>query len=188
MKRSLLGYLILVLLLGSCNLVKKVGSRADAYESYTEDLSENRITFPDLAEQEKRMESEVTASSELAIDDDLAIAMRSYKDSNKGERYWNGFTVLVYSGVDREEAFKTRNDIFTHFPDIKSDMQYQQPRYLIKVGKFINRVEALAYFHKLQETFPSARIIQDRFEREGYKNSDPVENVEREDQDFSNRI
>lgn len=188
MKRSLLGYIILVFLLGSCNLIKKVGSRADAYESYSEDLSENRITFPDLTEQEQLMESEVTASSELAVDDDLAIAMKSYKDSNKGERYWNGYTVLVYSGVDREEAFKTRNDLFTSFPDFKSDLQYQQPRYLVKVGKFINRVEALTYFHQLQETFPSARIIQDRFQREGYKNSDPVENVERENQDFSDQI
>lgn len=188
MKRSLLGYLILVFLLGSCNLVKKVSSRPDAYESYTEDLSENRITFPDLAEEEEKMASEATTSSELAIDEDLEIAMKSFKDSNKSERYWNGYTVLVYSGVDRDDAFKTRNDLFTNFPDLKSDMQYQQPRYLIKVGKFINRVEALAYFHKLQDTFPSARIIQDRFQREGYINSDPVQNVERENQDFSDRI
>ncbi len=188
MKRSLLGYLILLFLLGSCNLVKKIGARPDAYESYTEDLSEHRITFPDLDMMENRMESEVSTNTGLAVDEDLDIAMKSMKDANKSERYWNGYTVLVYSGVDRDEAFKTRNDIFTNFPDLKSDMQYQQPRYLIKVGKFINRIEALAYFHKLQDTFPNARIIQDRFQRDGYKNSDPVEHVEREDQDFSDSI
>lgn len=179
MKRSLITSILLVFLMGSCNVLKKGASGADAYENYQENLSESIIEFPDFAEKARESATENVIESVLAVDQDLTQALNKYRETNKGERYWSGFTVLVYSGVDRDLAFKTRNDLYTYFPDLKSDMQYQQPRYLVKVGKFINRIEAQAYYYQLKEQFPAVRIIQDRFQREGYVNSDPVQDGER---------
>ncbi|SNS31889.1 hypothetical protein SAMN06295967_10762 [Belliella buryatensis] len=172
MGRLILTGVVLLFLMGSCNLIKKTGGDAEKYDSFTEDLTLTRITFPDLAEQAAPKATSNEYAGDLTIDNDLTFAMESFVSGNKSERYYSGFTVLVYSGVDREAAFKTRNDLYTEFPDFKADMQYQQPRYLVKVGKFINRIEAQAYYHKLKETFPMARIIQDRFQREGYVNPD----------------
>lgn len=169
MKGSLLLSILLVLLLGSCNLIKKTSSSSNEYDAYQEDLGESRITFPDLesqlAEEAKEVSSPGTA---LAVDADLQGALDRIKEGNRSEMYWSGFTVLVYSGVDRDLAFKTRNDLFNNFPTFKTDMQYQQPRYLVKVGKFSNRIEALSYYHQIKHQFPAARIIQDRFIRDGY--------------------
>lgn len=178
MKRSLITSILLVFLMGSCNVLQKSTSGADAYANYQENISESIIEFPDLAEKAKESAAEITESN-LAVDGDLKYALDKYKESNRSERYWSGFTVLVYSGVDRDLAFKTRNDLYTYFPEMKSDMQYQQPRYLVKVGKYINRIEAQANYHQLKEQFPAARIIQDRFQREGYMNPDPVQDGER---------
>lgn len=189
MKKSLIGLVGLLILTNSCALLQKGGSSADAYEGYQEDLSESRITFPSLEKQvAENAQPIVTSTESLAIDDDLEIALQNFTESNRGERYWSGFTVLVYSGVDRDMAFKTRNDLFTHFPDIKTDMQYQQPRYLVKVGKYVNRIEAQAHYHKLKDTFPSARIIQDRFQREEYVNPEPIDDGERQNQVTGNRL
>ncbi len=174
MVKSLISGIMLMVLMGSCNLIKKTGSDADKFSSYREDLSIARITYPDLAVQAKPEAPKLEYDGNMSIDDDLSIALRSFVSENKSERYYSGFTVLVYSGVDRDAAFKARNDLYTEFPEIKTDMQYQQPRYLVKVGKFINRIEAQAYYHKLKDSFPMARIIQDRFQREGYVN--PEEN------------
>lgn len=185
MKRSLIAILVSVFLLSSCAIFKKSGPKADEFADYTEDISGERITFPDLSEQAKKVSDAAPRESAEAVDDDLEYALRAFKDKNKGERYWNGFTVLVFSGVDREQAFKTQKELEESFPDIKSDMQYQQPRYLLKVGKFVNRIEAQPYYHQLIEKFPTVRIIQDRFQREGYVNPDPVEDVERPDQNIS---
>lgn len=183
MKSSLLGFLILVILTNSCAILQKGGSPADEFVGYQEDLSGTRITFPSLEEQVAANNRPVEKSTEsLAVDGDLEIALRNFTESNRGERYWSGFTVLVYSGVDRDLAFKTRNDIFTQFPEIKTDMQYQQPRYLVKVGKYVNRIEAQAHYYKLKDKFPSARIIQDRFQREEYVNPEPIDNGERQNQ------
>lgn len=189
MKKSLLGLFVLLILSNSCAILQKSGTSADAYEGYSEDLSESRITFPSLEDQvEKNVKPVVTSTESLAVDEDLQLALRSFTEKNRGERYWSGFTVLVYSGVDRDMAFKTRNDLFMNFPDIKTDMQYQQPRYLVKVGKYVNRIEAQAHYHTLKDRFPSARIIQDRFQREGYVNPEPIDNGERQNQVTGNRL
>ncbi|SIS55184.1 hypothetical protein [Belliella pelovolcani] len=176
MGRSILTGVVLLFLMGSCNLIKKTSGDAEKYDSYSEDLALIRITFPDLSEQAVTEEPRKESTGALAVDNDLSFAMESFISNNKTERYYSGFTVLVYSGVDRDAAFKTRNDLYTSFPDIKADMQYQQPRYLVKVGKFINRIEAQAHYHMLKETFPMARIIQDRFQREGFVNPDEFNN------------
>ncbi len=181
MKRSLAAIVLLVSFTTSCALFKKSGPKADEFAGYSEDISSERITFPALDEQAKKISEEAPKTGEGAVDKDLEYALAAFKDKNKGERYWNGFTVLVYSGVDREQAFKTRDELQEKFPEIKAEMQYQQPRYLLKVGKFINRVEAQPDYHVLKEEFPTVRIIQDRFQREGYVNPDPVEDVERPD-------
>lgn len=164
-----------VILASSCGLIKKTSSPSSEFENYQEDLSESRITFPSLEEQAVKEESTPKGNEMiLPADEDLEIALNKIKEANKAEMYWSGYTVLVYSGVDRDLAFKTRNDLFTYFPDFKTDMQFQQPRYLVKVGKFVNRIEALTYYHQLKEIFPSSRIIQDRFLREGYVIPEPV--------------
>jgi hypothetical protein len=175
MKRSLVILIFPVILMSSCGLLKKTSTATNEYENYQEDLEVSRVIFPELEEQTSKTESSSQPDGKVAsADADLEIALNNLKESNKLEMYWSGYTVLVYSGVDRDLAFKTRNDLFTYFPDFKTDMQYQQPRYLVKVGKFVNRIEALTYYHQLKENFPSSRIIQDRFLREGYVTPEPV--------------
>jgi hypothetical protein len=181
MLKTLLSALVLLILLGSCKTIKKSGSDADSYASYQEDLSETRIRFTSLEDQVAEENSQVDFTGGLAIDDDLDDAMERFIRKNRSERYYSGFTILVYSGVDRDAAFKTRNDLYRDFSDIKSEMQYQEPRYLVKVGKYINRIEAQVYYNKLKDSFPMTRIIQDRFAREGYENpNEKVDNDQRQ--------
>jgi hypothetical protein len=179
MKRALISGMIVLILTSSCGLFKKSTSKADPFAGYQEDITDRRFTFESPEDKIARKLSTETAPGGLDVDQDLKLALDRFSQNNQNERFWSGFTVLVYSGVDRDQAFKTRNDLFTYFPDMKIDMQYQQPRYLLKVGKFVNRIEAQAYYHKLRDNFPTARIIPDRFQREGFGNSEPTQDSER---------
>lgn len=175
MKRSLLILIFPLILLGSCDLLKKTSTATNEFENYQEDLSGSRVIYPELEDQVAKTETSTQTNGKVsAADADLEVALNNIKEANKAEMYWSGYTVLVYSGVDRDLAFRTKNDLFTYFPDFKTEIQYQQPRYLVKVGKFVNRIEALSYYHQLKENFPSSRIIQDRFLREGYVTPEPV--------------
>ena len=147
--------------------IKKSGHNTARFDSYTEDLSESRITFAELPEvkmPEPTAPGGSTAGAGEAVDSDLEEALAHFAQSKKEVPYYSGFTILVYSGLDRDLAFKTRNDLYSTFPDITAEMQYQQPRYLVKVGRYINRIEALRLFDEIKGKFPSARIIQDRFQ------------------------
>ncbi len=164
MKNFRLLYGLFLLLFSSCGLIniKKTGG-AERFVGYTEDLESSRIRFDELPEPSTRAGSFVEVN---AVDEDLKEAIDNYIREKERDDFISGFTILVYSGVDREEAFKTRNKLYSEHEDILTFMQYQQPRYLVKVGKYINRIEALAWYEKIKEEFPAARIIQDRFERE----------------------
>jgi hypothetical protein len=180
MRSTSSAFVIMLFFVASCAGLKKSGTNVDAYENYQEDLTEDLIQFPDLAEQSFESVTEAPTKGSLAVDEDLEFSINKLQETYRAERYWSGFTVLVFSGVDRDQAFKTRNDLYTYFPEMKSEMQYQQPRYLVKIGKFINRIEAQPYYHQLKEQFPTARIIQDRFQREGYVNPEPIEDGQRQ--------
>ena len=82
--------------------------------------------------------------------------------------------MLVYSGVDRNEAFRTKETLSSAFPELNPEIQYQQPRYLVKVGSYGFKIEAQPAYYQLKTQFPAARIIQDRFLRKEYTPSSPT--------------
>lgn len=147
------------------------GSGASVYSNYQEDLSGVLPDFPDYRNSNSTADLEINSSSQ-AVDGQLSDLQKRTFEKNKSEAYFSGFTVLVYSGIDRNEAFKTRDDLALYFPDINPEMQYQQPRYLVKVGQYAYKFEAQRVFSKVKSQFPTARIIQDRFQRKEY--SSPV--------------
>lgn len=153
--------------------VSKSGGSAEKYTGYTENLENTLPTFESFPTTASTRRSEERVEP---IDNDLSTAVQRLISQNENEMYISGFTILVYSGVDREEAFNTRNSLYSDYPDVLTFMQYQQPRYLVKVGRYINRIEALAWYERINDEFPSARIIQDRFERSRF--NDKPEKIE----------
>lgn len=162
--KNTLSIVLVAALAYSCAAVKK--RPVDEFKNYEEDLTEIRHTFPALPDPET-LESRQAADASAGnpINSQLDEAVENFVRNNKAERHYSGFTILVYSGVDRDRAFETRNTLYSEFPDIKAFMEYQQPRYLVKVGRYINRIEAQSQFSKIKDKFPAIRIIQDRFER-----------------------
>lgn len=158
----------LVLIVAGCNTARKTSSAASSYANYQENLDASLPVYPDYRAQ-MNAGSSIEPSATEAIDGQLDQVQASLISKNKSEPYYNGYSVLVYSGVDRDKAFKARDDLAMNFPDLTPEMQYQQPRYLVKVGKFIHKIEAQKSFAEVKTEFPTARIIQDRFQREEFK-------------------
>ncbi|WP_339925465.1 hypothetical protein [uncultured Cyclobacterium sp.] len=173
-------YLLSLLVLSSCGIIniRKSGGNIDRYNNYTEDLQESRVQFAELPEPES---FSTESSSASAIDSDLNRRINQIAQENNKELFANGFTILIYSGVDREKAFEIRNEAYSEFPKTQTYMEYEQPRYLVKVGRFINKIEALATYEKMNVVFPTSRIIRGRFLKftEESKEGENIDNVER---------
>lgn len=92
-----------------------------------------------------------------AILDTIAI-------KNKSVRYANGFRIQIYVGNDRKAADDAKIYTYQTYPEIFPYLSYQQPIYKVKVGDFLNRMDAERYFVTIKEYFPSAMILPDRVE------------------------
>ena len=163
----------IVLLFGACQTSSGLPqAEVVDYSKYQENLGERLPDFPDYKQALQEVTPSLPSSSQ-SVDKVLAQRMSKNYEKAKSEPYYSGFTVLVYSGVDRNEAFRTKENLSAAFPDLNPEIQYQQPRYLVKVGSYGFKIEAQPAYYQLKTQFPAARIIQDRFLRKEYTQSSP---------------
>lgn len=159
---------ILTVLLGCKSIRSSSDSGSTAFATYQEDLSGSLPEYPDFTTRSVESSASAATSSIQSVDGQLDEVQRRLTEKNKAEPYFSGYTVLVFSGIDRNQAFKTQDDLKLYFPDLTPEMQYQQPRYLVKIGKYTYKIEAQKAFSQIKGQFPTARIIQDRFQRKEY--------------------
>jgi len=178
--RKGLWILVAMGLMTSCKTSSSSVKSSSTYDSYSEDLSGSLPTYPSFEEKIKAQQPAEPATSPQAMDTRLNNLAQAQYDKNKSEPYFNGYKVLIYSGLNREEAFETQEKINELFPDLKADLQYQQPRYLVKVGRFAYKVEALKSFNQVKTEFPSARIIPDRIQRQEFSVPSQTNDAERQ--------
>lgn len=165
-----------LLIISSCKIIRPTSDGgASAYATYQEDLSGSLPQYPDFRSVAEDVTVPGSSSTVQPVDTQLDLVQKRLAEKNKSEPYFSGFTVLVFSGIDRAKAFKTQDDLKFFYPDLAPEMQYQQPRYLVKIGQFTYKIEAQKIFSQIKEQFPTARIIQDRFQRKEYAapTSDP---------------
>lgn len=181
MNKKILLVLGLGVLMASCKTSRSSSSSASMYANYQENLSGSLPVYPDYQSQLDNSATNSSNGSVEAIDTQLAQIDESAIQKNRSEPYFSGFTVLVFSGIDREKAFSTQNKILSDYPDLVPEMQYHQPMYLVKVGKFAHKIEAQKAFSEVKNQFPTARIIQDRIQRQEFESTiESKNNVEGE--------
>lgn len=167
-----------LLILASCKSNKASSDSKNAYSNYQEDIRLSSLPqYPDFTTQ-ATSSGPTSPKSDQSIDNELKQVSSRMIEKNNSEAYYSGYTILVYSGIDRDKAFKTQGDLRMYFPDMNVEMQYQQPRYLVKVGKYNFKIESQKNFALIKSQFPTSRIIQDRFQREGFGTTPEKDNVE----------
>lgn len=87
------------------------------------------------------------------------IAMR-----NKSVKFTNGFRIQIYVGNDRKSADDAKIYTYQKYPEIFPYLSYQQPIYKVKIGDFLNRMDAERYYSDIKDLYPSAMILPDRVE------------------------
>jgi hypothetical protein len=173
--------LAIMLVSVACKTNKATSNSKNAYSDYQEDIRISALPqYLDFMTETGLSASAIAPKSGQSIDGQLERISTIMIDKNNSEPYYSGYTILVYSGVDRNKAFKTQEDLQINFPDINVEMQYQQPRYLVKIGKYNFKIESQKNFALIKPQFPTARIIQDRFQREGFVIIPEKDNVEGE--------
>jgi SPOR domain len=87
--------------------------------------------------------------------------MAALYEFNKTVKSVQGYRISVYSGSDRQEAQKIETDIQRNLLE-RAEMSYDKPNFRVRVGSFIQRLEAYKTYKKLHKVYPNAIIVLDK--------------------------
>jgi len=135
--------------------------------SYTDDPANYRPQIKSSVDTTASQRDEVIQNKailgEYNIDEALEAIVDSMYTRNDSIGVYDGYTILVYSGNDRTEAGKVRNRLFDMVPDQEAKFTYKLPTYFVKVGQYFQQLEAAPLLEMIQETYPSAAIVPEKF-------------------------
>ena len=76
-----------------------------------------------------------------------------------------GFRILVINTPNREKAVEAKTKMYHAFPELKSYLLFQSPKFHLKVGNFRDRAEAETYLESIRQSFPTGvYIVRDTIE------------------------
>jgi hypothetical protein len=99
----------------------------------------------------------------LTVNKQLDTVLDSIDRINLSKKSVEGFSIQVYSGK-REEALNTKKQLASIMPNLESEVQFTEPIFRVKAGKYFNRMDAQQDFAQIKRYFPTAIIIPERLE------------------------
>lgn len=81
-----------------------------------------------------------------------------YHRLTNGEQ--DGYRIKIHFGADREKAKAVRLKFQQKYADISTIEDYQQPNFVVLVGDFKTKLEAVEILKKIQSEFPSSFIVK----------------------------
>lgn len=178
MKYRLFFYLPLcIVLFGVGCSSKTIGTKSEA--EYSEDLKRYHIDYKDSLEalgvvsgededvmsnpESTNISGNIAMATEYAITDSIDSFLNEVTALNRESNSYQGVTIQVYSGLNRERANEAKNKVYSTLPDAEPRLVYEQPNYKVKVGKYTDRLEAQKDYAKLKDTFPLVLIVPEKF-------------------------
>lgn len=165
-------YTSCILLLAGCKTAQKTTSSTSQESKYAEDLSVWRpkvestttttVTAPTTTTgNPEDRKTQPYSEARFAVNRQLDTVLDSIDRSNRNRRYIDGFTIQVYSGR-REEALSAKKQLATSLPKLESEVQFTEPIFRVKVGKYYSRMEAQQDYTAVKRYFPAAILIPEK--------------------------
>lgn len=153
--------MICIVLLSSCAAMSQ--KHKGAVEAYYEDLSVVRPTFvnPDTIDPKQAIKNPVATTFQSDLSKKAALRSDSLADLNKKTTI-QGYRILIYKGSSSDESLKVKQQVYAVDSDLNVYTEYKQPSFRVKVGDFIDRVEANYILNDLKVNFPNSMIVPDQ--------------------------
>jgi hypothetical protein len=169
--RLLLIALIGMFAVSSCGPKITSGTSAGSGR-YTEDLSVWRPEVDSKVDTAKsstasapqRNRDNRYVEARQAVTEQVHSILDSIYSENLSKGFVDGYTIQVYSGIKREDALEIKKKMTQSLPELESDVQYRQPNFRVRSGKYLTRLEAQKDYLAIKRIFPNAIVIPDRIE------------------------
>lgn len=120
----------------------------------------------------KTQEYELNDADSLAIWDKLNIQcdpkiidlLRQQAEQSKKSGTINGYRLQIYFGSgenSHSQAVRMKSEFLSSYPDVKTYLLFKSPDFIVRVGNFRTKSEALKMQKSLLYKFPNAFIVAD---------------------------
>lgn len=151
---------VVTLLLTSFNLL------AQKNKSYHEDLSKLRPKFEQTdvkpTKDTTREVQVVAVAPTKTVNAKVDVVLDSLDLFNLMRKYIDGYTIQIYSGQKKEEAMNTKKKLLEEIPELNANVQYQQPKFRVTVGKYFSKLEAQRDLLMLRKKFAAAILVPEK--------------------------
>jgi hypothetical protein len=167
--RSFILIFILGIVIAACSSkTTPTSGTTKSTPGYSEDLSVLRPKIPvdtaktSTANQDGKKNPTQYVEPKVAINSQLDAVLDSIDRINVSHRVVDGFTIQIYSGVKREDALNTKKQLSSTVPDLNAEIQFVQPNFRVRAGKYYTRLEAQKDYLAIKKHFPNAIVIPER--------------------------
>lgn len=160
-------YVIYLFFVAGCASTKSTSSSSSNTSAggYSEDLSvlRPRLEIPKdtVVKTDDKGKQTTYVDPKYAVNTQLDVVLDSIDRINLSRRFVEGYTIQVYSGK-REQALDTKKQLGNLVPQVTSEVQFTEPIFRVKAGKYYNWMDAQADFSLIKKYFPAAIIIPDK--------------------------
>lgn len=81
---------------------------------------------------------------------------------NLVKRFVDGYTIQIYSGQNREDAMNTKKKMSTEVSALTANLQYQQPKFTVTVGRYYTKLEAQKDLVLIRQSFSAAILVPEK--------------------------
>ncbi len=143
--------------------------------NFNDDLSKYRIKFDESTLKITNVEGKNQLPPSASLNPPL-YSMNEQLDTlteriAEGNRTFTikGYRVQAFSGLQRKEAEIIIADLKKLMPDKTVDLEYAQPNYKVKVGSFLNRIDAYNTYYRIREVYPNVSLIYEKIKVPRYR-------------------
>ena len=140
---------------------------AQKSKPYYEDLSALRPKASPVENQTKidsasAPATRVSISPTKNINAKVDAVLDSIDRFNQTRKFIDGYTILIYSGQKKEDAMESKKKVIEGASHLTANLQYQQPKFRVTVGKYYTRIEAQKDLVTLKQILPNATLIPEK--------------------------
>lgn len=100
----------------------------------------------------------------IVCDPKIKELIRQLAEQNKKSGTMSGFRLQLYFGSGENahnQAIRMKTDFLASYPDVKTYLYFKSPDFIVRVGNFRTKSEALKMQKSLLYKFPNAFIVAD---------------------------
>ncbi|MFC7667443.1 hypothetical protein ACFQT0_08605 [Hymenobacter humi] len=141
--------------------LKKTGTPATGAATMpAEDVTKYRPVFsaPKTTPATPAVSSKTTVTPTNHVTAQVEQRLRDQAYTNQNVKYAQGYRILVYLGLERDQVMAIRRNIIGRYPDETDYITFKSPVYRLYIGDYVTKLEAARGLAKLRGLSPKLEL------------------------------